>query len=153
MGVKLVQLRYFTISASALIAIFSLRASMRPRTFGNHVRRKIARQPHRRDPHSERSRVRAPTGWPARNGAWLRGPGCQREAVAEAQRGVEIFTNRYQLGADPYLQVVSAETIELLNERDEVDILRRRMDASVLLIKALGGSWDVSKLPQVSSMR
>jgi NodT family efflux transporter outer membrane factor (OMF) lipoprotein len=77
----------------------------------------------------------------------------QKEAVAEARRGVEIFTNRYQLGADPYLQVVSAETIELQNERNEVDILRRRIDASVLLIKALGGGWDVSQLPQVSSMR
>jgi outer membrane protein TolC len=61
--------------------------------------------------------------------------------------------NRYQLGADPYLQVVSAETIALENERNEVDILRRRMDASVLLIKALGGGWDVSKLPQISSMQ
>jgi NodT family efflux transporter outer membrane factor (OMF) lipoprotein len=79
--------------------------------------------------------------------------GQQKEAVAEAQRGVEIFTNRYQLGADPYLQVVSAETIALQNERNDVDILRRRMDASVLLIKALGGGWDVSKLPQISSMR
>jgi NodT family efflux transporter outer membrane factor (OMF) lipoprotein len=77
----------------------------------------------------------------------------QREAVAEAERGVEIFTNRYQLGVDPYLQVVSAETIALENKRNEVDILRRRMDASVLLIKALGGGWDVSKLPQISSMR
>ncbi len=77
----------------------------------------------------------------------------QREAVAEAQRGVEIFTNRYQAGVDPYLQVVSAQTIALLNERNEVDILRRRMDASVLLIKGLGGGWDVSKLPQISSMR
>jgi NodT family efflux transporter outer membrane factor (OMF) lipoprotein len=77
----------------------------------------------------------------------------QREAVAEAERGVEIFTNRYRLGVDPYLQVVSAETIALQNERNEVDILRRRMDASVLLIKALGGGWDVSKLPQTSSMR
>lgn len=77
----------------------------------------------------------------------------QKEAVAEARRGVEIFTNRYQLGADPYLQVVSAETIELQNESNEVDILRRRMDASVLLIKALGGGWDVSQLPQVSSLR
>jgi NodT family efflux transporter outer membrane factor (OMF) lipoprotein len=76
----------------------------------------------------------------------------QRAAVAEARRGVEIFTNRYQFGADPYLQVVSAQTIELLNERNEVDILRRRMDASVLLIKALGGGWDASKLPQISSM-
>jgi len=77
----------------------------------------------------------------------------QREAVAEAERGVEIFTNRYRLGVDPYLQVVSAETIALQNERNEVDILRRRMDASVLLIKALGGGWDVSKLPQTRSMR
>jgi outer membrane protein TolC len=66
---------------------------------------------------------------------------------------VEIFTNRYQLGADPYLQVVSAETIELQNQRNDVDILRRCMDASVLLIKALGGGWDVSQLPQVRSMR
>ena len=77
----------------------------------------------------------------------------QREAVAEAQRGVQIFTNRYQSGVDPYLQVVSAQTIALLNERNEVDILRRRMDASVLLIKGLGGGWDVAKLPQISSMR
>jgi outer membrane protein TolC len=41
----------------------------------------------------------------------------------------------------------------LENERNNVDILRRRVDASVLLIKALGGGWDVSKLPQISSMR
>jgi hypothetical protein len=34
------------------------------------------------------------------------------------------------------LQVVSSETIALLNERNEVDILRRRMDASVLLINS-----------------
>jgi len=78
--------------------------------------------------------------------------GQQKEAVAEAEHGVEIFTNRYQQGVDPYLQVVSAETIALQNERNEVDILRRRMDASVLLIKALGGGWDVSKLPQIGSM-
>ena len=76
----------------------------------------------------------------------------QREAVAEAKRGVQIFTNRYQSGVDPYLQVVSAQTIALLNERNEVDILRRRMDSSVLLIKGLGGGWDVSQLPQISSM-
>ena len=77
----------------------------------------------------------------------------QKEAVAEALRGVEIFTNRYQRGVNPYLQVVSAQTIALLNERNDVDILRRRMEASVLLIKGLGGGWDVSTLPAISSMR
>ncbi|HTF68417.1 MAG TPA: TolC family protein, partial [Edaphobacter sp.] len=76
----------------------------------------------------------------------------QKEAVAEARRGVRLFTDRYEGGVDPYLQVVSAQTIALLNERNEVDILRRRMEASVLLIKGLGGGWDVSKLPKISSM-
>ncbi len=76
----------------------------------------------------------------------------ENDAVAEARRGVKLFTSRYEGGADPYLQVVTAQTIELLNERNEVDILRRRMDASVLLIKGLGGGWDTSKLPPLSSL-
>lgn len=77
----------------------------------------------------------------------------QNDAVAQARRGVELFTYRYEGGADPYLQVVTAQTIELLNERNAIDILRRRMDASVLLIKGLGGGWDVSMLPPISSLR
>lgn len=63
----------------------------------------------------------------------------QREAVAEAQRGVQLFTARYEAAVDPYLQVISAQTIALLNERNDVDVLRLRMDASVLLVKGLGG--------------
>jgi len=76
----------------------------------------------------------------------------QNDAVAEARREVELFTYRYEGGADPYLQVVTAQAIELLNERNAIDILRRRMEASVLLIKALGGGWDASKLPPISSL-
>ena len=71
----------------------------------------------------------------------------QRVAVEAAQQSLELSLNRYQGGLVTYLEVVSAQTITLQNESTEVDLLRRRMDASVLLIKALGGGWDVSKLP------
>ena len=54
---------------------------------------------------------------------------------------------------DTYLQVINARTIALPNERNNVDILRRRMYASVLLIKALGGGWNVSELPKEASLR
>jgi len=72
----------------------------------------------------------------------------QREAVAAAEESLRIFTNRYKGGVDTYLQVITAQTAALTNQRTEVDIRRRRMDASVLLIKALGGGWDRTSLPK-----
>lgn len=75
--------------------------------------------------------------------------GEQREAVTAAQESLRIFTNRYKGGLDTYLQVITAQTAALTNERTDVDIRRRRMDASVLLIKALGGGWDVAQLPRL----
>jgi NodT family efflux transporter outer membrane factor (OMF) lipoprotein len=77
----------------------------------------------------------------------------QKEATASAEESLQIFTNRYIGGADPYLQVITAQTTTLQNERNDVDILRRRMDASVLLIKALGGGWNSSELPKLSELR
>jgi outer membrane protein TolC len=44
--------------------------------------------------------------------------------------------------------VITAQSIALSNERTEVDLMQRRMDASVQLVRALGGGWDVSKLPK-----
>jgi outer membrane protein TolC len=49
---------------------------------------------------------------------------------------------------DTYLQVITAQTLALTNELNAVNILLRRMNASALLIKALGGGWNVSTLPQ-----
>ena len=46
-----------------------------------------------------------------------------------------------------YLQIVTWQTAALNNQRNDIDILQRRLDASVLLIKALGGGWDISHLP------
>jgi NodT family efflux transporter outer membrane factor (OMF) lipoprotein len=71
----------------------------------------------------------------------------QHVAVQAAQHSLDLSLNRYKGGLVTYLEVVSTQSIALQNERTEVDLLRRRMDASVLLIKALGGGWDVSKLP------
>ena len=71
----------------------------------------------------------------------------QRAAVAAAERSLNLSMNRYKGGLVTYLEVATAQTIALQNERAEVDLLRRRMDASVLLIKALGGGWNVSSLP------
>ncbi len=71
----------------------------------------------------------------------------QQQAVASSQESLQLFTNRYKGGVDTYLQVITAQTIELANERNAIDILRRRLDASVLLVKALGGGWDASNLP------
>jgi NodT family efflux transporter outer membrane factor (OMF) lipoprotein len=73
----------------------------------------------------------------------------QHRATEAAQRAQAIFNNRYVGGLDTYLQVVTAQQTALANERNDIDIERRQMDASVLLIKALGGGWDTTKLPKL----
>lgn len=74
----------------------------------------------------------------------------QKAAVTAAEQSLELSTNRYTGGLVTYLEVVTAQGTALANERTAVDILRRRMDASVLLIKALGGGWDSGKLPKLT---
>ncbi len=67
----------------------------------------------------------------------------QRQATASAQESLSLFQIRYEGGVDTYLQVVTWQTAALQNERADIDLMRRRLDASVLLIKALGGGWHV----------
>jgi NodT family efflux transporter outer membrane factor (OMF) lipoprotein len=73
----------------------------------------------------------------------------QHQATLAAQSAEQIFNNRYVGGLDTYLQVVTAQTTALNNERNDIDIMRRQMDASVLLIKALGGGWNITDLPKL----
>jgi outer membrane protein TolC len=73
----------------------------------------------------------------------------QRRAVDAAERSLQQATNRYRGGLASYLEVTFAQSVALANERTAVDILTRRMTASVLLIKGLGGGWNVSALPAV----
>jgi NodT family efflux transporter outer membrane factor (OMF) lipoprotein len=72
----------------------------------------------------------------------------QHEATQAAQNSAQLSINRYKGGLVTYFEVITAQTIALTNERTEVDLLRRRMDSSVQLIRALGGGWDTSKLPR-----
>lgn len=70
-------------------------------------------------------------------------------AVAAAQHSLDLSNTRYKGGVANYLEVTTAESAALNNQRAAVDIATRRMTASVLLIKALGGGWNVSQIPKL----
>jgi len=72
----------------------------------------------------------------------------QHDATASAQQSLDLFNTRYEDGVDTYLQVITWQTALLQNERNDIEITQRRFEASVLLVKALGGGWDPSQLPQ-----
>jgi NodT family efflux transporter outer membrane factor (OMF) lipoprotein len=68
----------------------------------------------------------------------------QAEAVASSDRLLALANNRYAAGVAAYLEVITAQAATLANHRTAVDILTRRMIASALLIKGLGGGWHGS---------
>ena len=72
----------------------------------------------------------------------------QDEAVAAAQRSLDLSVTRYKGGVTSYLEVTTAQTAALSDEVTQVNILGRRMASTVLLIQALGGGWDRSSLPE-----
>lgn len=76
----------------------------------------------------------------------------QRDAVDAAKRALSKVGNRYENGAITYLNVVVTQAIVLSDQRTEVRIERRRMAASVALIKALGGGWTTAALPDAEEV-
>jgi NodT family efflux transporter outer membrane factor (OMF) lipoprotein len=71
----------------------------------------------------------------------------QDEAVAAAQRSLDLSVTRYKGGVTSYLEVITAQSAALADEVTAVNILGRRMANTVLLIQALGGGWDRLSLP------
>jgi NodT family efflux transporter outer membrane factor (OMF) lipoprotein len=71
----------------------------------------------------------------------------QDAAVTSAQRYLTIATDRYKLGLDPYLDVISAQTTLLSNQQTAVNLRMQQLTDSVQLIEALGGGWDASQMP------
>jgi NodT family efflux transporter outer membrane factor (OMF) lipoprotein len=65
----------------------------------------------------------------------------QDQAVKAARQTVTVTTNQYKVGVVDYLNVITAQAAALSNEIASLNILGRRMAASVLLVQALGGGW------------
>jgi outer membrane protein TolC len=71
----------------------------------------------------------------------------QQQAVNSSALATELSLNQYKGGIVAYLQVITAQAIELGDRRTFDSIQTRQMVASVQLIQALGGGWDASQLP------
>jgi NodT family efflux transporter outer membrane factor (OMF) lipoprotein len=66
-------------------------------------------------------------------------------AVTATRTELEQATARYEAGAAAYLEVVVAENAYLAARLSAADIQARRMNGSVLLVKALGGGWRAAQ--------
>lgn len=76
----------------------------------------------------------------------------QDEALQSARQAVTLVTNQYKAGTVSYVSVITAQATALASERSALDILNRRMAASVLLTKALGGGWSEQNLADLGQL-
>ena len=76
----------------------------------------------------------------------------QDTAVGSAQRNLKIAIDRYKLGIDPYLNVITAQTTLFSNQQTDVNLRIQQITASVQLVEAIGGGWDASLLPSVPGL-
>lgn len=70
----------------------------------------------------------------------------QNAAVADAHRALDIANDRYVGGLTTFLDVITAQSILLTNQRLSTQLLGQQMVTSVFLVKALGGGWDASSI-------
>lgn len=72
----------------------------------------------------------------------------QAAAVEDARRELAIANNRYVGGIASYLDVITAQSTLLANERLATQLLGQQMVSTTYLVKALGGGWDAGDLKQ-----
>ena len=65
----------------------------------------------------------------------------QQEAARAARESVVLTVNQYKAGTVSYLNVVQVQNTQLGEERTTVNLIGRRIAATVGLIRALGGTW------------
>jgi NodT family efflux transporter outer membrane factor (OMF) lipoprotein len=68
--------------------------------------------------------------------------GVEEQAVRAARESVVLTVNQYKSGTVGYLNVVLVQAAQLNEERTMVNLLGRRLAATVALMRALGGSWQ-----------
>ena len=73
--------------------------------------------------------------------------GEQQTAVASAQHTLELTLTRYKTGIDSFLNVANAQTTALNTQQTALQVELRQVRASISLIVALGGGWDVNQTP------
>jgi multidrug efflux system outer membrane protein len=69
----------------------------------------------------------------------------QARAVSFAKRATTLSESRYRNGMDSQLELLDARRSELRNRRDELHVRSSQYQATVGLIRALGGSWDAER--------
>ncbi len=67
--------------------------------------------------------------------------------VRDAREAERLTLNQYLAGTVAYTSVIVAQTTALTNEEAALTILQNRLTASVALISALGGGWNIRELP------
>jgi NodT family efflux transporter outer membrane factor (OMF) lipoprotein len=71
----------------------------------------------------------------------------QQQTVQATDRALNISTLQYKAGTTSYLTVIIAQAASLNSQTAAVVLLARRLTASVLLVEALGGGWNATRLP------
>ena len=72
-----------------------------------------------------------------------------QETIQSANRALNVSTAQYRAGTTTYLTVINEQAALLTAEDTATQVLTRRLTSSVLLIQALGGGWDTSKVPEI----
>jgi NodT family efflux transporter outer membrane factor (OMF) lipoprotein len=75
----------------------------------------------------------------------------EKAAVNAAQRTLDFSMALYKQGASDYLTVVTSQTALLQNQLEALTLDTLQLTASVDLIRALGGGWENSALPQTAT--